>query len=177
MLERLDVIERINNVNGPEQDDFVREVTTGLATNTKLKVLVLHRDDASALFNGSFRKLLCDPRSIENIYNSNHTLETLYPFGSDLLNGLLELNKNEDKTQVIRSKILKYYFIGDFDVAPFTNMPVSVVPEVINQITSDTKQSAIFRLLKCIPELSNMGNRNISSKQASQMKRRKIGVR
>jgi hypothetical protein len=56
---------------------------------------------------------------------------------------------------------MAYFFVGDFDITPFTNMPVSVVPEVISQIRSETKQSAIFRLLKCIPELSDVGNRSL----------------
>jgi hypothetical protein len=55
----------------------------------------------------------------------------------------LELNRNADKAEVVRNsnKILKYYFIGDFDVAPFINMPVSVMPDVISQIRSETTQS------------------------------------
>jgi hypothetical protein len=72
---------------------------------------------------------------------------------------------DKDKTQVICNKVLKYYFVGDFDVKPFTNMPMSVVSEVISQISSDSKQSAIFRLLKCIPELSNASER-VSSHQS-----------
>jgi hypothetical protein len=70
--------------------------------------------------------------------------------------------------------MLKYYFVGDFDVTPFANMSVLVVPEVIGQIRSDTKQSAIFRLLKCLPELSNVRSSSLLTKQVSKMKRHKI---
>jgi hypothetical protein len=56
-------------------------------------------------------------------------------------------------------------------------MSPSVVSDVINLIRSDTKQSAIFRLLKSIPELSNLRNRTLSPKQACKMmKRQKIEV-
>jgi hypothetical protein len=160
---------------------MVREVTSVLTNNTKLIGLRLKwwREQMSDIAYDYFKKLICDQSSIESIYNSNHTLEELILGDSCALwiYELSRLNNNKDKAQVVRNKILKYYFVGDFDVMPFTNMPVSVVPEVICRIRSDTKQSlqsAIFRLLNCIPELSNMGNRSLSSTQAGKMKRQKI---
>jgi hypothetical protein len=173
-----------NNVDGPDSLDgheMVREVTSVLTNNTKLIGLRLKwwREQMSDIAYDYFKKLICDQSSIESIYNSNHTLEELILGDSCALwiYELSRLNNNKDKAQVVRNKILKYYFVGDFDVMPFTNMPVSVVPEVICRIRSDTKQSlqsAIFRLLKCIPELSNMGNRSLLSTQAGKMKRQKI---
>jgi hypothetical protein len=100
---------------------------------------------------------------------------TLHPPAS--FEELSELNRNEDKTQVVRNKILKYYFVGDFDVTPFANMPVSVVPEVISQIRCETKQSAIFRLLKSIPELSSVTNRCLETEQSSKAKRQKTDTK
>ncbi|KAL7502391.1 hypothetical protein ACHAXN_000361 [Cyclotella atomus] len=178
ILETIDVHAR-TNIDGPEDNEIVRQFTSVLANNTKLKGLDLNlqRGEMSPVSNDYFHKLLCDPTSIESIYNSNHTLK--YMAGSPhwgFLNGFLELNSNEDKTQVARNKILRYYFVEDFDVTPFTKMPMSVVPEVISQIRSDTKQSAIFRLLKSIPELSHVANRCLSSQQYSTMKRQKISV-
>jgi hypothetical protein len=130
----------------------------------------------SALSHSYFRRLLCDPTSIESICNSNHILEDVDPSKSEYLFDLLKLNKNVDKALVVRDKILKYYFVGDFDVTPFAMMPVSVVPEVISRIRSVTKQSAIFRLLQCIPELSDVTNRHLASEQTSETKRQRIGV-
>ena len=44
----------------------------------------------------------------------------------------LELNKNTKKDEVIRKKIARYYFVGEFDISPFT--PLSVIPEVLSLI-------------------------------------------
>jgi hypothetical protein len=55
--------------------------------------------------------------------------------------------------------ILQYYFVGDFDMGPFTSMPVSVVVEMMHQIMANDKQSAIFRLLQRILELCNVSDR------------------
>jgi hypothetical protein len=42
----------------------------------------------------------------------------------------LKLNsENENKDMVIRNKILMLYFVGNFDVSPFVNMPLSILPE------------------------------------------------
>ena len=62
----------------------------------------------------------------------------------------LELNKNATKEKVIRQKIARYYFTGEFDISPFLGMPVSVLPEVLGLIEGDDiyQQSAIFRMLK-----------------------------
>jgi hypothetical protein len=151
----------------PSDNDIMREFTSGLATNTKSTSLNLfwERLGLAVLADDYLLKILCDPTSIESIYSSNHTLEDVrvdytYPIFHE---ELLELNKDKDKAQVVRNKILKYYFVGDFDVTPFTNLPLSILPEVTSQIRSDTKQSSIFRLLKSIPELSNASSGNLTT--------------
>lgn len=85
----------------------------------------------------------------------------------------MALNTNEDKGKAIRDKILCLYFVGEFDVSQFASMPVSVVPEVMSQIEGDGKQSAMYRLLKCLPELRNVGERK--SIEQTGHKRQKIG--
>jgi hypothetical protein len=50
--------------------------------------------------------------------------------------------KTSHRLYAKRYWLLAYYFVGDFDVTLLASMPVSVMPEVISQITSDTKQSA-----------------------------------
>jgi hypothetical protein len=106
---------------------------------------------------------------LEEINVSGHTL-------SKLANKCLELNKNENKTQVVRHKILQFYFVGKYDVYPFISMPLSVLPEVISQIRGKKKKkmSAIYRLIKCIPELCNISARE--STHQSGNKRPKIGM-
>ena len=74
---------------------------------------------------------------------------------------LKKLNRIENKEKVIREKIARYYFVGDFDVSPLASLPVSAVPSVLGMIKGKKldRQSAIFRLLKSIPDLCNVGSR------------------
>jgi len=61
-------------------------------------------------------RILCDKKTIESIYYSNHTLNNIGSIDisktvhhSDI-KSLLCLNENQDKTAVIRQKILTHYF-------------------------------------------------------------------
>jgi hypothetical protein len=107
-------------------------------------------------------KLLCDVSSIQSISNSNHTLESIDISGhelSSLSEQCLKLKNNGNKATVIRSKILLYYFVGEFDVSPFVDIALSVLPEGMSQVEGENNQSAIYRLPRCIPELCNVSGR------------------
>jgi hypothetical protein len=113
---------------------------------------------------GGFDKLLCDDSTIESITNSNHTLESTLVNGyapsnlSTFAEQLLALNVSVDKAKVIRSKTQRFYFAGEFDVSPFSTMPLSVLPEM-SRIQENDNQSAMYRLLQCLPELRNVSER------------------
>lgn len=119
-------------------------------------------------------KLLCNSSSLESISNSNHTLEcvTLVREGlSPYLLGkraekYLEFNRNPDKTKVIHDKIRWFYFVGQFDVSLFLDLPASILPEVMSKIKGKDKLklSAVYRLLQSIPYLCNVSQR-LSSEQ------------
>eukprot|EP00956_Cyclotella_meneghiniana_P039118 scaffold165819_cov36-Cyclotella_meneghiniana.AAC.2 len=149
-------------------------ILDGLAGNTTLKKLLMTNDD---LETSKFERLLCNTSSIEGIHNSNHTLEDVTfsglsisflrhsprfysPLGRDLdvapfVRECLELNKDTNKDKVIRTKIARYYFCGEFDIAPFVNMNVKLLPQVMAMIEGDaiSRHDAIYRLLKSIPDL------------------------
>eukprot|EP00956_Cyclotella_meneghiniana_P034825 scaffold108454_cov37-Cyclotella_meneghiniana.AAC.2 len=134
-------------------------IAEGLTNNSTLRTLrVYYSGDW-----GPMAKALCDASSIEGIHASNHTLQGMrqiyfcdpddnetIPTLPDMIKTCLELNKNANKEQVIRQKIARYYFTGDFDISPFLGMPVSVLPEVLGLIEGDDiyQQPAIFRMLK-----------------------------
>ena len=96
----------------------------------------------------------------------------------------MKLNENPNKDQVIHAKILKYYFVGCFDLGPFSTMPLSVLPQVmsvIGQNGEDDEQKiqhhhAIFRMLKGLPELCNVTSREQMTKGTS-AKRQKISAK
>jgi len=56
----------------------------------------------------------------------------------------------------------KDYVVGDYDVSPFASMPISAIPKVISAIGGDANNQcrAIFRMLKSIPELTYVNERN-----------------
>ena len=159
-----------------DQNLTVQEASTiinGLKNGTvPLKTLILYCHLGDTYFN-SVRDLLCDTTSIESICSSNHTLLEIKPcpkgdlwyedkFGRSIIeNSLKKLNIIENKEKVIREKIARYYFVGDFDVSPLARLPVSAVPSVLGMIKGKKldRQSAIFRLLKSIPDLCNVGSR------------------
>ena len=135
-------------------------VAAGLAKNTTLKLLTLaYRGSWSAI-----SKILCDTSSIESIHSSNHTLEAIDNRGNipPVIKECLDLNRNPNKKEVIRMKIFRYYFVGDFEVAPFAQMPVSVLPQVLGMIQcSDDKDRrlALFRFARYIPDFCNASSR------------------
>jgi hypothetical protein len=136
-----------------------RDILAGLVGNSHLQELWMYN-----FLRGMnrFDKLLCDISSIESISNSNHTLEWIVT--SDINPSLftrqcLALNKNTNKAKVIRDKILGLYFVGEFDLSPFSTMALSVIPEIMSQIQAKDKISAIYRLLRCLPELCNVSGR------------------
>eukprot|EP00956_Cyclotella_meneghiniana_P019381 scaffold33190_cov37-Cyclotella_meneghiniana.AAC.4 len=151
-------------ISGSIEEEGYYIIADGLAGNTRLKKLSIpgYESDAYAI-----AAALCNPTSIENICNSNHTLEEIeFRYGdiNCFLRDCLELNKNANKETVIQRKIFQFYFIGNFDTAPFSSMPVSVLPKVLSMIKGrkeGRQQSAIFRMLTSIPELCNVSSRKI----------------
>ncbi|KAL3783863.1 hypothetical protein ACHAWO_000558 [Cyclotella atomus] len=126
--------------------------------------------------HGNFINLLCDFSSIESIHNSNHTLEQLevFDFTPEMIRSCIVMNQNANKTQVIRQKIAEYYFRGDFDIAPFVKMSISLLPSVLGLIRGSdiNRHSAIYQMLKCIPDLCDVTTRNARQpNQASSVKR------
>lgn len=157
------------------------DLSASLMENKTLKSLRLLGKNQSQMDWFDSKKLLCDVSSIRSISNSNHALEEIEVCDSSLdgtntqteiVNQCLVLNRNEDKARVLRDKILRFYFVGEFDVSPFINVSLSVMPEVMTQIEGDGKQSAMYRLLQRLPDLCNVSNR--VSPKYRENKRRKM---
>jgi hypothetical protein len=107
-------------LNTKERRESVCQIVSSLAGNTKLKIIYIpefggRSDDECCIY-----KLCCYATSIRSIYNSNHTLQEIHgPKCSIFLEDCLKLNMNEDKAQVVCNKILKFYYVGNFDVTSF----------------------------------------------------------
>jgi Ran GTPase-activating protein (RanGAP) involved in mRNA processing and transport len=86
-------------------------IANSLTTNNKMKDLYLMGNQIDPSVNDEFSNILCNTTSINNIYSSNHTLETLsvgYRHGQQLAS-LLKLNNDTNKSHVAIKKILKYH--------------------------------------------------------------------
>jgi hypothetical protein len=134
-------------------------ISESLVRNTRLKHLRIRHHYGRISESDCFESenLLCDFSSIDNIYNSNHMLEEMNLSGHTLspsAKQCLELNKNKDKDQVVHNKIKQFYFTDEFDLSPFSNMPVCPAGS-LSQIGGEKKKSAIYRLLQCMPQLCN----------------------
>ena len=110
--------------------------------------------------------ILCDASSIENIYASNHVLQEIVGYGIDLSQkdlDCLDMNEQLSGEAAAREKIFWYYFIGNFSVNPFVDMPASVLTEVMGLIEvgseGDFDPNPYFRLLKCRPDLCSFARR------------------
>jgi hypothetical protein len=152
-----------------------REIAASLVSNTKLKKLIVNLDVEEG---GCFDMLLCNSSDLDSICSSNHTLEIITL--ADSLKGIpmrvkecLKLNKNSNKNQVIRHKIMQYYFIGSFDMAPFASMPLSVLSEIMGLGGEmNNMHPAIFELLRGIPDLCNVSSRSMQFQHS--FKRQKV---
>ena len=169
-------------------DENLTIIATSLAGNTTVRNWYAHYCGIRNMC--SVEKLLCDTSSIEGIYNSNHTLgilECLNDLSSlavDCLEPNAQYRYQSSNERLIREKIARYYFVGDFDISMFARMPLSYLPRVLAMIKCDVinRQSAIFKILKTIPELCNVSIRGVQqvgvdrhkvSKSAKRQKNRK----
>ena len=155
LLNLEDAVEMIEN-----------EILASLARNVNLQVLEVYDRFQDGVSKERIKQLLCNTASIESIIRSNHSLRRLKIYyedeGSDEEDETnepeapwqqyLELNENPNKNEVIQAKIMQFYFSGDFDTSSITNMPPSVLTHIMGIDVQD-KQSAIFNILKSIPEL------------------------
>jgi hypothetical protein len=171
-----------------------RVITTSLEKNMHLQEIFFAQDFVLAprivsQIHMDIKKVLCNVSTINSIINSNHRVREFVICNHNWQDGnltairnrnveqvrqCLELNTNDNKAEVIRNKILRFYFVGEYDVSPLAKMPLSVLPEVISQIGGDHKHSAIYRLLRLIPELCNVSGRKSPGDEAARNKRRKV---
>jgi len=87
-------------------------IVNSLSENKNLRDLIIHYGNQIDLRNveDDFCRALCNTSSINDIYSSNHTLETIYVQSKGAkLRSLLEMNKNTNKRHVAIKKILLYH--------------------------------------------------------------------
>ena len=138
-------------------------IAEALKYNKSVRFLMMLESDPRFIV-----KVLCYTSSVDSIINSNHTLEHV-DFDQDrdwkwraprdlrkLLTDLLTVNLNQDKNAVIRTKISRFYFHGDFDISCFRGMQPSVIPRLLALIAKENQFNAIYNLLRNSPWIQHV---------------------
>ncbi|KAL3771393.1 hypothetical protein ACHAWU_004666 [Discostella pseudostelligera] len=139
-------------------DDFLCGFATALAQNTSLEVANVYFPDSLHETWRCWRAIenaLCDHKSIDTIYYSNHTLHTFSEtwMMGDTLCHLFETNSNKNKAEVVRTKILEFYFSDVANIRPaMDGVAMSVLPTAIAWIAIDRLGfSTLYYLLHDMP--------------------------
>jgi hypothetical protein len=105
------------------------------------------------------KKVLYDASSLMSVCTSNHTL---LDFGCNCeysdecrIYPLVELNKIADKDEVVRRKLLKYFFSNANNIGrAFSSMATPIKPDAIAWIGRDDHgYSVMFELCRSVPSL------------------------
>ena len=84
-------------------DEEAELLATSLKHNTKLEILSITNNNITERGKGAFLKLLVDASSIENVFNSNHTLISLTLI--DLTLDVLGITRNDETDRHIKSAL------------------------------------------------------------------------
>jgi hypothetical protein len=152
-------------------DTVMNSFADALTINHRLQKLGMYWcDDTSnqskVTSNGydTFTCTLCNSSSILSTFNSNHSLEEvsfevydnefeqlLCDVLPEELTTLLQINKENNKNQAARLKIIKTHFSGnDIKMEPFAKMAVNVRPHAIEWMAKDMH---LYEFLRAMPSL------------------------
>lgn len=162
----------------PEQmfvsDAVICDTVEALRNNTILEHLDLNVCCVSELSMIALANVLCDISSIAGVCQSNHTIfkhsldsmvigcpsddsdfDNMWGDRFPSLYALLEINKNKNKAEVIREKLLLYFFSNVDTVGrTFSSLPVSIMPSAISYIGRDhIGYSVMYYLVRSMPSL------------------------
>ena len=134
-------------------DELAIDLANALIHNRSLHTLILGNDSVitekgwSALAN-----VVCNKSTdVTSIFNSNHTLQTVAsrPEGAvppDLL-AYLELNRNENKAEVARQKIINYHFSNGIE--ELLDMDLALLPHALAWAGRDLDEvSLLFQVVR-----------------------------
>ena len=155
-------------------DQYVAAYAGALANNTSLEVLGLlgrgedfdfaFADEISMQGWTAFAKALCDNSSITSICSSNHSLYEILNSGDERycresmpsrVQSLLDMNREKNKAEVVRSKILRFFFIdADTVERTFADVGTAMMPDAIGCLGRDRLGfSTLYLLLRSMPWL------------------------
>ena len=164
------------------------EIIMALEENSRLKELEITCDNdvEGGLTWEVLDQILCDTTSIYCTFSSNHTLQDVtitfeyednHCVVPDDTTALLDMNKNEDKLEVARQKILNHHFSGEgTDNLPlFACMPESVLVYAVAWMgRNNLGYSLMYDIVRGFPHLFD--NRSWPQRDEAGKKRKHSGL-
>jgi len=149
--------------NGISSDETLCAFATAIAKNTKLITLDLSGNRINAAGWAVFSNALCDTSSINNTFNSNHTLLHLDKDNRETFPGAirqyLALNHYTNKKNTATMKILQYSK-HNISMLPFFEWELKCLPIAVNwfdkypglrQEVETSKLQAIYEFVRGMP--------------------------
>eukprot|EP00984_Skeletonema_dohrnii_P005804 scaffold2052_cov93-Skeletonema_dohrnii-CCMP3373.AAC.2 len=154
-----------SNVTTSGWSDFFRL----LKNNTSIRKCEMYGNPISNVsVVAAMSSALCDGTSVESIFSSNHTLsriESLFSFSTDPgIKLLLKMNENDDKVEVARQKIIKYYFLEENNLHELGRMDLGLLPRVLGYVDK-YEPARLYELVRAIPLLFHNNEEVIGTKR------------
>ena len=154
LLQDASCLEHLSFANSNNIDDEVMIHFAGLLIgNSSLKTLNMSNNFNEVTSSGwsALSNTLCNASNIDSIRSSNHSLHCIGGSIDTIDSGvvpLMKLNKDENKVEVVRQKIIKYYFLnGNKNIEEFVDRKLNILPHAMGWIgRNDTGHSLLYRL-------------------------------
>ncbi len=151
-------LEELNLLGCGIDSGGVAAILTGLAGNSTLKRLNIEYADIIESVE-VLSHFLCDKTSIGSTYLSNHTMNSLHlPHYRDpvpAVSSYLKMNRNRNKFEVARRKILAHHFSGEIAAScVLSRMPETAFPHALSCIgIDDFGYSTMYNIVHAFPPL------------------------
>lgn len=164
-LRNNSALEEVDMKNNNFNNGSVTALVSALQYDSVLHSLLMINTVEHGITRRSWQVLLntlCNKSSIDALYTSNHTLYDIGWLGDEdelhvpeELVSFLELNKNDDKGEVARQKIIQYHFLnGDSNIIEFVDMEMKVSPQALAWVgRNNSGHSLLYRICQSTPSL------------------------
>ena len=130
--------------------EYAKMIARALLSNksSKLELILLRssseRSDPLKDIYRYVYKIMCDTTTFETLCQSNHHLQWknphwILPDNAPWFHSLLAMNGRREHgatlSQILRSKLRRFYFNGNFDLQPFYKIEVNLMPHLLQLVT------------------------------------------
>ena len=138
---------KVLHISVTSDDNIVKRLIRSLPNVSSLTKLCLdypglekystEYDNKLQVLEGALLNLVCDTSSLDSLVKSNHTITKVKLWGRVVnknCNALAINNRDISEVMKMREKIVKYFMVGSFDLQPFLDLDVELMPNVIEMV-------------------------------------------